>query len=70
MVGLISDNDEKAYLDEIKSLENWCQENILLMNISNTKGLIGDNTKQERSYYPCRINCSPVERVRERYSFR
>lgn len=34
---VISDNDEKAYLEEIKSLENWCQENNLLLNVSKTK---------------------------------
>lgn len=27
VVGLISDNDKKAYLEEIKSLENWCEKN-------------------------------------------
>ncbi|KAK1806314.1 hypothetical protein P4O66_000031 [Electrophorus voltai] len=32
VVGLISDNDERAYLEEIKHLENWCQENNLLLN--------------------------------------
>ncbi|KAK1786398.1 hypothetical protein P4O66_018084, partial [Electrophorus voltai] len=31
-MGLISDNDERAYLEEIKHLENWCQENNLLLN--------------------------------------
>ncbi|KAK1789442.1 hypothetical protein P4O66_015372 [Electrophorus voltai] len=32
-MGLISDNDERAYLEEIKHLENWCQANNLLLNI-------------------------------------
>ncbi|KAK1784718.1 hypothetical protein P4O66_003397 [Electrophorus voltai] len=39
-MGLISDNDERAYLEEIKHLENWCQENNLLLNVSKTKELI------------------------------
>ncbi|KAK1784739.1 hypothetical protein P4O66_003410 [Electrophorus voltai] len=30
---LISDNDERAYMEEIKHLENWCQEINLLLNI-------------------------------------
>ncbi|KAK1792064.1 hypothetical protein P4O66_001842 [Electrophorus voltai] len=30
VMGLISDNNERAYLEEIKHLENWCQENNLL----------------------------------------
>lgn len=29
----ITDNTEKAYLKEIKNLENWCQMNNLLLNI-------------------------------------
>lgn len=33
VVGLISDNIETAYLEEIRNLETWCQENNLLLNI-------------------------------------
>ncbi|KAK1806498.1 hypothetical protein P4O66_005001, partial [Electrophorus voltai] len=33
VMGLISDNDERAYLEEIKHLENWCQENNLLQTV-------------------------------------
>ena len=36
VVGLISNNDETAYLQETKNLERWCQENNLLLNISKT----------------------------------
>ncbi|KAK1805725.1 hypothetical protein P4O66_001989 [Electrophorus voltai] len=36
VMGLISDNDERAYPEEIKHLENWCQENNLLLNVSKT----------------------------------
>ncbi|KAK1804850.1 hypothetical protein P4O66_003552 [Electrophorus voltai] len=64
VVGLISDNNERAYLVEIKHLENWCQENNLLLNISKTKELIVDfSKKQERHYQPVRINGTTVERV-------
>ncbi|KAK1806729.1 hypothetical protein P4O66_005230, partial [Electrophorus voltai] len=52
VMGLISDNDERAYL-EIKHLENWCQENNLLLNIIKPKELIVDcSKKQERHYQP------------------
>ncbi len=37
VVSLISDNDERAYLQEIKRLDNWCQENNVLLNVSKTK---------------------------------
>ncbi|KAK1806266.1 hypothetical protein P4O66_000021 [Electrophorus voltai] len=64
VVGLISDNDERAYLEEIKHLENWCQENNLLLNVSKTKELIVDcSKKQERHYQPVRISGTTVERV-------
>ncbi|KAK1785754.1 hypothetical protein P4O66_003134 [Electrophorus voltai] len=62
-MGLISDNDERAYLEEIKHLENWCQENNLL-KVSKTKELIVDcSRKQERHYQPVRISRTTVERV-------
>ncbi|KAI5608749.1 gastrula zinc finger protein XlCGF28.1-like, partial [Silurus asotus] len=64
VVGLISNNDETAYLQEVKNLERWCQENNLLLNVSKTKELIVDfSTKQERSYQPLNICGTPVERV-------
>ncbi|KAK1784700.1 hypothetical protein P4O66_003378 [Electrophorus voltai] len=63
-MGLISDNDERAYLQEIKHLENWCQENNLLLNVSKTKELIVDcSKKQGRHYQPVRISGTMVERV-------
>ncbi|KAK3562767.1 hypothetical protein QTP86_007090 [Hemibagrus guttatus] len=42
VVGLISDNNEMAYLEEVRNLENWCQRNNLLLNVSKTKELIVD----------------------------
>ncbi|KAI5620514.1 gastrula zinc finger protein XlCGF28.1-like [Silurus asotus] len=64
VVGLISNNDETAYLQEVKNLERWWQENNLLLNVSKTKELIVDfSTKQERSYQPLNICGTPVERV-------
>ncbi|KAK1786195.1 hypothetical protein P4O66_017906, partial [Electrophorus voltai] len=64
VMGLISDNDERAYLEEIKHLENWYQENILLLNVSKTKELIVDcSKKQERHYQPVRISGTTVMRV-------
>ncbi|KAK1785226.1 hypothetical protein P4O66_018626, partial [Electrophorus voltai] len=64
VMGLISDNDERAYLEEIKHLENWCQENNLLLNVSKTKELIVDcSKKQEWHYQPVRIGGTTVERV-------
>lgn len=33
VVGLISDNNETAYLKEVRNLETWCQRNNLLLNV-------------------------------------
>lgn len=47
VVGLISHNVEKAFLEEIRNLQNN-----LLLNIRKTKELIVDfSTKQVRNYY-------------------
>ncbi|KAI5100996.1 gastrula zinc finger protein XlCGF28.1-like [Silurus meridionalis] len=61
VVGLIFNNDEAAYLQKIKNLERWFQENNLLLTIRKTKELIVDfSMKQERSYQLLNIK---VERV-------
>ncbi|KAK1788619.1 hypothetical protein P4O66_002691 [Electrophorus voltai] len=66
VMGLILDNDERAYLEEIKHLGNWCQENILLLNVSKTKKLIVYcSKKQEWHYQPVRIKRTTVERLRD-----
>ncbi|KAK3562824.1 hypothetical protein QTP86_010399 [Hemibagrus guttatus] len=55
---------EATYLEEVRNLENWCQRNNLLLNVSKTKELIVDiSMKQERNYQTSVINKSPVERV-------
>ena len=63
VVGLISNNDESAYREEVKILENWCQENNLSLNVSKTKELIVDFRKQERVHPSISINGTAVERV-------
>ncbi|KAI5086838.1 hypothetical protein C0J45_23237 [Silurus meridionalis] len=62
VVGLISNNEETAYLQELKNLERWCQESNLLLNVSKTKELIMDSTTQGRSCQTLN-NGTPVERV-------
>ena len=41
MIGLISNGDETAYRQEVRGLELWCGENLIL-NIKKTKELIVD----------------------------
>lgn len=47
VVGLMSDNDKRAFLEESKHLEKWCQDNNLLLNVSKTKELIVGCSKKQ-----------------------
>ncbi len=64
VLGLISNNDETAYLDEVERLTSWYQDNCLSLNVSKTKELIVDFRKRHlRPYTPLMISGTPVERV-------
>ncbi len=64
VLGLISNNDETAYLDEVERLTSWCQDNYLSLNVSKTKELIVDFRKRHlRPNTPLMISGTPVERV-------
>ena len=38
VVGLITNNDETAYREEVMALGVWCQENNISLNVNKTKG--------------------------------
>jgi hypothetical protein len=40
MVGLITDNNETAYREEIENLAVWCQNNNLTLNVTKTEEMI------------------------------
>ncbi len=64
VLGLISNNDETAYLDEVERLTSWYQDNCLSLNVSKTKELIVDFRKRQQWLYtPLMISGTPVERV-------
>ncbi len=63
VIGLITDNDETAYREEVSTLTKWCQENHLSLNIVKTKELVVDYRRQSREHTPITINKTPVERV-------
>ena len=52
MVGLITDDNETAYKEEVKDLAVWCQEKDLSLNVSKTKELIMDNRKRRAEHAP------------------
>ncbi len=52
VVGLIIDDDESAYREEVHTLTNWCHNNNLSLNISKTKELVVDFSRQTREHPP------------------
>ncbi len=63
VLGLIFNNDEAAYLDEVERLTSWCQDNCLSLNVSKTKELMDFRKRQQRPYTPLMISGTPVEWV-------
>lgn len=65
VVGLISNNDETAYLNEVEMLSSWCAENSLELNVTKTKELVVDyrRGKDQKNYAQLEIFGTPVERV-------
>ena len=62
VVGLITNNDETAYREEVRALV-WCQENNLSLNVNKTKEMIVDFRKQQREHPPIHIEGTAVEKV-------
>jgi Holliday junction resolvase len=62
VVGLITNNDETAYREEVRALGVWCQENNLSLNANKIK-MIVDFMKQQREQPRIHIKGSAVEKV-------
>ena len=63
VVGLITNNDETAYREEVRDLAGWCQNNNLSLNVTKTKEMIVDYRKQSTEYPPILIYQAVVEQV-------
>ncbi len=63
VIGLITDNNETAYREEVSTLTKWCQENHLSLNIDKTKELVVDFRRQSRVHTPISSDKTPVEQV-------
>ena len=50
VVGLITNNDETAYREEVKALGVWCQENNISLSVTKTNEMIVDFRKQQREH--------------------
>ena len=63
VIGLISEDDESAYRDEVQKLTVWCSDNNLSLNTTKTKELILDYRRQSAVPAPLYINGDCVEKV-------
>ena len=63
MVGLITNNNETAYREEVRDLAVWCQDNNLSFNVGKTKELIVDYRKRRTEHAPIHIDGAVVEQV-------
>ena len=67
VVGLITDNDETAYREEVRDLTVGCQDNNLSLNVIKTKEIL-DYRKRRTEHAPILIDGAVVEQV-ERFKF-
>ena len=63
VVGLITNNDETAYREEVRDLTMWCQDNNLFLNVVKTKEMIVDYRKMRTEHVPILINAAVVEQI-------
>ena len=63
MVGLITDNDETSYREEVRDLHVWCKDNNLSLNVSKIKEMIVDYRKRRTEHAPILIDGAVVEQV-------
>jgi hypothetical protein len=63
VVGLITNNDETAYREEVRDLAVWCQDNNLSLNVIKTKEMIVAYRKRRVEHAPILIDWAEVEQV-------
>ena len=64
VIGLVSNNDESFYREEVQHLAEWCANNNLALNTKKTKELIVDFRRtKDGAHTPICINGTEVERV-------
>ena len=63
VVGLITNNDETAYREEVGTLTAWCQVNNLSLNVIKTKEPIVDFRRNQAGHALILINGAAVEMV-------
>lgn len=61
--GLITNNDESEYREEVQHLVDWCQNNNLSLYVQKTKEVAVNFRKSSMAHTPLHINGSAVEMV-------
>ena len=61
--GLISNDDESVYREEVGRLVDWCSSNNLELNVAKTKEMVIDFRKNKLPLTPLEINGELVEQV-------
>jgi L-asparaginase/Glu-tRNA(Gln) amidotransferase subunit D len=62
-LGLITDNDETAYREEVRDLAVRCQNNNLSLNVSKKNKMTVDYRKRRAEHTPTHIDRAVVEQV-------
>lgn len=63
VVGLISNQDETTYRDEVRRLTGWCGENSLSLNMKKTKELMLDFRRNKNKHLPLRFGDQEVKQM-------
>ena len=63
VVGLINNNDESNYRDEVSQLATWCRVNNLSVNVEKTKDIVVDFWRAATQHLPLIIYGAAAERV-------
>ena len=63
VVGLIPDNNETAYREEVRDLAVWCKDNSLSLNVIKIKDMIVDYRKRRTEHAPILIDGAVEEQV-------
>ncbi|XP_015260543.1 PREDICTED: GTPase IMAP family member 5-like, partial [Cyprinodon variegatus] len=60
VVGLMRDDNDQAYREEVEQLVDWWRDNSLILNVEKTKDIIVDFRKNQVNNSPLLINSSAV----------
>lgn len=64
-MGVVTNNKEMAWGEEVVRLASWCKDNILILNTKNTKGIKGNgHWPQEKTIHHREIHTNEEEAER------